>query len=647
MRDLIIDGFAGGGGASTGIHMALGRSPDIAINHDAVAVAMHTANHPDTEHWCQNIWKAVPSEVVKGRRVGLAWFSPDCKHFSKAKGGKPVRKNIRDLAWVVIGWAKLPRRIRPRVICVENVEEFVTWGPLDETGRPCIKRGGQTFRKWVRALQRLGYKVDYRELVAADFGSPTIRKRLFVVARLDKLPIVWPEHSHGKPDLLPVRAGKLAPWRTAAEIIDWSLPCPSIFESAEEIKAKYGLRAIRPLAENTLARVARGVKRYVIDAAEPFIVPITHTGDQRTYAMDEPLRTVTTAHRGEHALIVPSVVRTDMQSAALRNGVHNPEEPLRTVTSAGGFAVIAPLVTKFNTGATGHSVEDPLHTITACHSDHHPAGGSTFGVIAPVIVKNYHGDKPHYPVTEPTRTILTGQHHMLVAPTLINTRNGERQGQEPRVRDIAEPHPTVTALGSQGAVVAAFLAQHNTARDGQINPGRDAREPVSTIVQSGSHQAVVSAGLVNLKGSERRGASVEQPAPTQTAGGWHIAQVQAFLLKYYGADQDPRLEEPLHTATTKDRFGLCTVMIGGEPWMIVDIGMRMLTPRELFRAQGFPDSYIIDRTADGTPISKTDQIRMCGNSVCPQVAAAIVAANYTDTSIEDTDEPVFAMVAAE
>lgn len=565
---LIIDGFAGGGGASTGIAMALGRSPDIAINHDEVAVAVHTANHPETEHYCQNIWKAVPSEVVKGCKVGLAWFSPDCKHFSKAKGGKPVKKNIRDLAWVVVAWARLPKQQRPSLIIVENVEEFVTWGPLGEDGRPCIKRGGEYFRKWVRELRHLKYKVDWREIVAADFGSPTIRKRLFVIARNDGNPIVWPEYSHGKPDLLPVRAGRRKPWRTAAEIIDWSLPCPSIFDTSEEIMAKYGVRAIRPLAENTLARIARGVKRYVLDAAEPFIVPVTHPRDQRVHSINDPMRTVTGSCRGDHALITPFVSYAQQ-------------------------------------GGANRAAVTPLHTITASRKDA----------------------------------------NCIVAPTLINTRNGEREGQAPRCRDIGEPHPTITAIGSQGAVVAAFLAQHNTDM-----VGHDAREPVSTIVGKGCTQAVVSAGLLNLKGSDRRQAAPDAPAPTQCAGGWHIAEVRAFLFKYYGTEQDPRLEEPLHTATTKDRFGLVTVEIGGEQYAIVDIGMRMLTPRELFRAQGFPDDYRIDEGVfaggERRPVSKTHQIRLCGNSVCPQVAAALVAANYSEDRAEET-EPDFALVAAE
>jgi DNA (cytosine-5)-methyltransferase 1 len=545
MRELVIDGFAGGGGASTGIALAIGRSPDIAINHDEAAISMHRANHPESEHYCQNIWKANPSEVVKGRSIGLAWFSPDCKHFSKAKGGKPVKKNIRDLAWVVVAWAQLPKRQRPRTIVVENVEEFVTWGPLGVDERPCIKRGGEYFRKWVRSLRDLKYEVDWRELVAADYGSPTIRKRLFVIAKLrwnerdDGRPIVWPDYTHGKPDLLPVRAGKRKPWRTAAEIIDWSLPCPSIFEDSSTIKKKHGLKTIRPLAENTLARIARGVQRYVIEANEPFIVPVTHPRDQRVHSVNEPMRTVTGSQRGDHAVIVP---------------------------------------------------------------------------------------------------------------TLINTRNGERKGQEPRVRDLGEPYATVTSQGSQGAVVAAFLAQHNTDM-----VGHDAREPVSTIVQKGCTQAVVSAGLINLKGSDRRQGPVTAPCPTQTAGGWHIAEVRAFIMKYHrDGGQAQSCKEPLGTGGCKARFGLLTVEIGGESYAVVDIGMRMLTPRELFRAQGFSNEYQIDCGigADGKPreLTKTEQIRMCGNSVCPQVAEALVQANYVD--IEDgMREPIapleFALVAAE
>jgi DNA (cytosine-5)-methyltransferase 1 len=595
-QEIVVDSFAGGGGASTGIELALGRSPDIAINHDGVALSVHAANHPETRHLAHNIWKVDPVEACGGKPVGLLWASPDCKHFSKAKGSKPVEKRIRDLAWVVVRWAK---QVAPRLIILENVEEFADWGPVLENGKPCPDRKGLHFRRFVAELRRLGYKVDWRELRACDYGAPTVRKRLFLIARRDGLPIVWPAPTHG--------TGRL-PYRTAAEIIDWSLPCPSIFDTSAQIKAKYGIRAIRPLADNTMARIARGVKRYVIDAASPFIVPITHTGDARVHGLDEPLRTVTTAHRGEHALVTPFVIKN-------------------------------------NRGATGHDLREPLHTITAAHSATRPGAATPLGLIAPLLVKNFHGEKQETPVTEPLRTVLTGQHHMLVAPTLINTRNGERVGQEPRCRGVEQPHPTVTAEGSQGALVAAFLAQHNTDM-----VGHDARGPLSTIVQKGCTQAVVSAGMINLRGTspdQFAPRDIESPVPTISAGGIHTAEVRAFLTKYYGSSIGQDVDEPLHTATSKPRFGVATVDIAGEPYAIVDIGMRMLTPRELFRAQGFPDTYIIDRGADGTPVTKTDQIRLCGNSVCPHVAAALVKANYAPAEVTDDGVPAFALEAAE
>lgn len=570
MRELIVDSFAGGGGASTGIEIALGRSPDIAINHDAVALAMHAANHPTTRHMPHSIWKVDPVAVCGGCPVGLLWASPDCKHFSKAKGGKPVKKNIRDLAWVVVRWA---RQVKPRVIILENVEEFQTWGPLGDDGQPCPARSGETFKRWVRELRKLGYKVEWRELVAADFGAPTIRRRLFLIARCDGRPIVWPKASHGRPNSLGVINGKLRAWRTAAEIIDWSLPCHSIFLTKEEGRA---VNVKRPLADNTMARIARGVKRYVLDAANPFIVPLTHQGDERTYDIAEPTRTVTGAQRGEQALVMP-------------------------------------VVTYAQQGGANRDVTDPLHTICASRKDQ----------------------------------------NAIIVPALINTRNGEREGQAPRVRDVKEPWATVTAEGSQGAVVAAFLAQHNTDM-----VGHDAREPVSTIVQKGCTQAVVSAGIVSLKGTDRRGQPIEAPSPAITAGGYHVAEVRAFLTKYYGTEQDPRLDEPLHTATTKDRFGLVTVDVAGETYALVDIGMRMLSPRELFRAQGFPEGYVINRgvaVADddergwkiGQPIAitKTDQISKCGNSVCPDVAAALVTANYVPDVI-GIDEPTRIVASA-
>lgn len=497
--EIIVDNFAGGGGASTGIEAAFGRPVDIAINHDREAVAMHDANHPHTLHYCQSIWRADPIEVAAGRPIGLAWFSPDCKHFSKAKGGKPVEKHIRDLAWVVVDWAKA---VRPRVIMLENVEEFRDWGPLitTEDGRqmPCPARKGLTFRRWVRELRALGYQVEWRELRACEYSgivlpvAPTIRKRLFVIARCDGLPIVWPAQTHG--------AG-LIPYRTAAECIDWSIPCPSIFERS------------RPLAEATMRRIARGVMRYVVNAKQPFIVPMTHTGGDRVHPIDEPLRTITTAQRGELALVSPQIV----------------------------------------------------------------------GV-------------------------------------------GGRMGQS-RPRGGDEPFQTVTSKGD-AALVAAFLAQHNT---GVV--GHDARSPISTLTSRGTQQGVVTAILSHAYTSNTAGGAGDprRPMKTITAGGGHHALVAAFLTKYYGTADSCGLAEPLHTVTSKDRFGLVTVEIAGEPYAIADIGMRMLTPRELFRAQGFPDSYIIDPVLDGKPLTKTAQIRMCGNSVCPPIAEALVRANLVET----------------
>ena len=543
-RELIVDSFAGGGGASLGITLALGRSPDGAINHDSVALSMHAANHPETLHLPHNVWKVDPVAVCVGRPVGLLWASPDCKHFSKAKGGKPVARNIRDLARVVVRWA---RQVRPRVICLENVEEFRTWGPLGDDNRPCPERKGETFKRWVGELTRLGYHVEHRELRACDYGAPTIRKRLFLVARCDGRRIVWPEPTHGDPKSDAVKSGKLQSWRTAAEIIDWSLPCPSIFLSHEEAKA---LGVKRPLADATMARIAKGVKRYVLDAAQPFVIPVTHSGDSRVNGIDEPLRTVTTAHRGEHA-------------------------------------VVTPFVTKFNRGATGHDVSEPLHTITAAHSETHPGGATPLGLVAAHLMTMRNSQKPFNGADEPTHTITSGGAHL--------------------------------------HLVAAFLAQHNTDMVGHA-----AREPVSTIVQKGCTQAVVEASLLSHSyTSNTRGGSGDLNAPikTVTAQGGHAAEVRAFLVKYYGeGGTDQSAGEPLHTVPTKARFGLVTIT--GETYEIADIGMRMLTPRELFRAQGFPDSYRISAGADGVALTQSAQIRMCGNSVSPPVAAALVAANY-------------------
>ena len=571
---LIIDSFAGGGGASTGIEMALGRSPDIAINHDAEALAMHQANHPATKHYSKNIWQVDPLEAVGNRAVDLAWFSPDCKHFSKAKGGKPVKASIRDLAWVVVRWAKT---VRPRLIMLENVEEFQGWGPLkhNDNGEliPDPERKGETFRRWMGELKRLGYRIEWRELRACDYGSPTIRKRFFMIARRDGCKIVWPKTTHGDPKSEAVQIGELKPWRTAAEIIDWNLPCYSIFLSKEEGRS-VGVK--RPLEEATMTRIAKGIDRYVINAIKPFIVNLTHQGGDRTEPVDEPFKTVTGAHRGEKAVVSPVIVPTLITSGYGEREGQEPcvpglEKPLGTAVASGvKHALVAPHLTKFRKNSVGSGLDEPAPTVTANSYIKRPGGAPPIGVVA------------------------------------------------------------------------AFMAQHNIDR-GRGHPGRSVEHPVSTVTSSGAQQGVVATHMLNMKGSDRRDSEAGEPVNTITGGGYHIAQVAAFMTKYYGTGEGAAIDEPCHTTTTKDRFGLITVDINGEPYIIADIGMRMLSPRELFRAQGFPDDYIIAPEFNGKPLTKTAQIRMCGNSVCPQVAEALVHANFsaglTAVRVEKKDTP--------
>lgn len=619
---LIIDSFAGGGGASTGIEMALGRSPDIAINHNEAALALHAANHPETLHLSENIFKVDPLDHVKGQHVGLAWFSPDCKHFSKAKGGKPVERNIRDLAWIIVLWAE---RAKPDVIIMENVEEWKDWGPLLDTDKglmPCPDRRGQTFQKWCKAMKRAGYKLQHRELRACDYGAPTIRKRLFVVARRDGKPIVWPTQTHGAPTNPDVISGKMLPWRTAAEVIDWSLPCPSIFDTSAQIMVKHSLRAVRPLADATMARVARGMKRYVLDAERPFIVNLTHGA--RLEDIDQPFNTITGANRGEKAVVAPHLM-TMRNAGKPFNGA---DEPTHTITAGGaGLTLVAPVLTAAQHGGSNRDVRDPHHTITASKKDQ----------------------------------------NSVIIPTLVGC--GGRAGQSrPRAGD--EPTATITSK-ADGCVAVAFVAQHNndSRRIGGVNPGRSADEPVSTVTQTGSQQGVVSAFVARQFGTST-GHAIDEPAATVMADGGGKSQLVApYLQKYYGTGDGARLDEPHHTVTTKDRFGFVeagisappfteeqeerarqvaefmrshgfwddrefvTVEVANELFVIVDIGMRMLTPRELYSAQGFPADYRIDRDADGNAFSKSVQVSCVGNSVSPPVAAALVAANCSDLMV--------------
>ncbi|HDR8933006.1 DNA cytosine methyltransferase [Burkholderia vietnamiensis] len=537
--ELIVDNFAGGGGASTGLERAFGRPVDIAINHDAEAIAMHLANHPHTAHYCESVFDVDPAAITGNQPVGLVWLSPDCKHFSKAKGGKPVSKKIRGLAWIALRWAAT---VKPRVIMLENVEEFVTWGPLGADGRPCPKNRGRTFRSFVKALARHGYRVEHRELRGCDFGAPTIRKRLFLVARRDGLPIVWPTPTHGDPKSAAVRAGALQPWRTAGtDVIDWSIPCPSIFERE------------RPLKDATLRRIARGIMKFVVNSADPFVIHLTHHGADRAASINAPLATVTGANRGEQALV-------------------------------------AAHITKFRANSTGSAADTPLHTVTAGGDCARPAGAA---------------------------------HAMgVVAATLIQTSYGERPGQAPRVPGLDKPLGTVVAQGVKHAAVTAFLAKHY----GGVT-GTRIDVPTGTVTTT-DHHAVVTSNIVKLRGTSRDGQPADEPLHTVSAGGTHHAEVRAFLIKYYGEGgqwQDAR--DPMHTIPTRDRMGLVT--IHGEDYAIVDIGMRMLTPRELARAQGFPDSYVLDPIVNGKPLSKSAQVRMIGNSVCPDVATALIRANFS------------------
>lgn len=587
--ELIVDNFAGGGGTSTGIEMALGRPVNIAINHDANAVIMHQANHPHTKHLCEDVFAVDPVAVCKGRRVGLAWFSPDCTHHSNAKGGKPRSKKIRGLAWVVVDWAE---KVRPRIIMLENVEEFADWGPLTEDGQPCKARKGEIFRQWVGELERLGYQVEYRVLRACDYGTPTIRKRLFVIARCDGNPIIWPAPTHGKPGSAEVKAKQLKPWPVAADIIDWSLPCPSIFMDPLDAKK---LRLKRPLAENTMKRIARGLQKFVFDAKKPFVVTVNHSGDYfRGQGIDEPFKTVTAARDG-HGLIQPFIQH--IQHSSKENGTMPANEPLRTITATpkgGGMALACAYMAQHNnTSADSRAVDAPVSTVTN-----------------------------------------TGSQQAVVAAHVTKFRNGAT-GQ-----DMETPLATITSGGKMtrpgGANPLGVVAVHLDRQFGASN-GADAKEPVGTTTAGGDGKtALCTSHLIKLRGTSKHGQPVTEPAPTVTAGGTHTGEVRAFLMKYYGSGgQDQSCKDPLGTITSKERFGLVTIK--GEQYEIVDIGMRMLSPRELYAANGFPADYKIgdDPERDGFKFSKSQMVAKCGNAVPPPMSHALARANVPSSSLFD------------
>lgn len=545
--ELVVDNFAGGGGASTGIEMATGYSVDIAINHDPEAIKMHKANHPYTKHYCEDVWQVDPVAACKGHPVGLAWFSPDCKHFSKAKGGKPKDKFIRGLAWVACRWAGL---VRPRVIMLENVEEFKTWGPLNRRHHPVKAKQGKTFEKFVSQLTELGYEVQFRELVAADYGAPTMRKRFFLIARCDGKPIVWPDPTHAPADSEAVKAGLLKPYVGAYTQLDFSLPCPSIFDTAEEIKEKYGIRAVRPLAPKTMERIARGLKKFVIDNAEPFIVQVNHSGAKSDYC----------------------------KSA---------NEPLNTVTGKHGFGIVEPYMVQIGqTGFTADRSKD---------------------------------------VREPLTTIVSKNEHCLISPTLIQYHS-ETADKSVRGQSIKDPIMTVDSSNRYG-LVTSFL--HKYYDGGYKGAGESVEKPLPTVT-AWDHNSVVTANLIQMN-NHCDGRDIREPIPTITAGDGHFGEVRAFLIKYYGQGTGQDIKEPLDTVTARDRFGLVT--IEGVDYQIVDIGLRMLEPRELYGCQGFPDDYIIDHDYTGKTYPRSEQVRRCGNAVCPPIPAALVRANLPDLCV--------------
>lgn len=545
--ELIVDNFAGGGGASTGIELATGYSVDIAINHDPEAIRMHKVNHPNTEHYCENVWAVDPVKACNGHPVGLAWFSPDCKHFSKAKGGKPKDKNIRGLAWVALRWAGL---VRPRVIMLENVEEFKTWGPLNRRHHPIKSKQGRTFEKFVQQLTDLGYEVQFKELVAADYGAPTMRKRFFMIARCDGKPIIWPEPTHAPADSEEVKKGLLKPYVGAYTQLDFSLPCPSIFDTSEEIKEKYGIRAVRPLAQKTMDRIARGLKKFVLDNPEPFIIQCNHGGERR-----------------------PNDIR----------------EPMPTITGKHGYGIVEPYMVQI--GQTG-------------------------------FTKDRSKD-----VREPLTTIVSKNEHCLISPTLIQYHS-ETSKDGVRGQTIEDPIMTVDSSNRYG-LVTSFL--HKYYDGGYKGAGETVENPLPTVT-AWDHNSVVTANLIQMN-NHCDGKDIRQPLPTITAGDGHFGEVRAFLIKYYGQGTGQDIKNPLDTVTAQDRFGLVT--INGTDYQIVDIGLRMLEPKELYGCQGFPDDYIIDHDYTGKTYPRSEQVRRCGNAVCPPIPDALVRANLPELCVAE------------
>ena len=547
LQEKIVDSFAGGGGASVGIELATGRIVDAAINHDPDAILMHKTNHPHTRHYQTSVWGIDPLEVTGGSPVGLLWASPDCKHFSKAKGGKPVDKKIRGLAWIVLRWAGT---VRPRVIMLENVEEFQTWGPV-RRGRPIKAKSGQTFRLFVVQLKNLGYDVEWRELVAADYGAPTTRKRFFLIARCDGAPIVWPEPTHAPAESQEVKRGNKLPWRSAAEIIDWSLPCPSIFDTREQIREKYSLSAQRPLRPNTMRRVARGVDKFVIKSANPFLVIVNHAGEFRGHGMGEPLQTITEKHG---------------------YGIAEPTMIPWTVTNT--------------TNSTGHPVDNPIDTART------GGGGGQMFLVGSMI--QYHTEQSErvrgQEITGPIMTIDAANRYGLTAASLVKYYGGDNQAQS-----AWKPLHTITTKDREGVTLAHMAKFYGT------EFGEPISRPLSTVTASGAHHGVVTT-------------QITKAGPGAELGHW--PEIRDLLNTYCGYNLGPE--------------DVILFEIDGAAYFLADIGLRMLTPRELYMANGFPVDYKIERDYTGTVYPKTKQVARCGNAVPPPFATALVRANLPE-----------------
>lgn len=652
INELIIDNFAGGGGASTGIELGfkrlgLDRKVAIAINHDGEALAMHQANHPECEHFREDVFDIHPGFITGQQPIGLAWFSPDCKHHSRAKGGKPRDQKIRGLAWITLKWAALQF---PRMIMLENVVEFADWGPLLDNGSPDKTHKGRTFQAFVSALSTgiasdhpdlpeihdtlggdfpisrliagLGYQVEWRALRACDYGAPTIRKRLILKARRDGLPIVWAESTHGDPNSEAVKAGKLLPWRTAAECIDFSIPCPSIFERK------------RPLADATLRRIARGLRKFVIDAPKPFFVDVAHgeagaNGSTRwgdgTRSVDAPMHTIVAS--GNQALVETRIAPfvstyygakrvTDARGGRI-------DSPIGTQTTENRHAIVAATLVQTGYGERAGQeprapgLQKPLGTVVA--------GGSKHALVAAFLAKHYTGAIGSDMVT-PLGTVTDVDHHSYITAHITKFRS-DSVGTP-----IDEPLHTLTAGGnaarpSTGNVMGLVTA-HIVGIDNQSSGASaawDATAPLTTITAEARH-ALVTSNLIKLRG-DNVGSPLDEPLHTISAQGQHHAEVRAFLTKYCGCQSgEAQCADPLNPQDANALLGL--VYVRGVAYQIVDIGLRMLTPRELARAQGFPDSYVIDPEFNGKPLTKSSQVRMIGNSVCPDLAAAEIHANF-------------------